>query len=250
MDFDATAGVDWHAEHLETGGCKARIRQPKVAATCGCVGLVLLLVVMAGRGRHRERVAGTSAMGFVNHTVTVESANTVNDCLSSPCLNGGSCVDLVDSYGCDCLSGFAGGECQTRQKAHCPADNHCDAEHALCVADGGSSGSGGSDQHPPAVTTVCEDDASFRDGSTQACAAYRGYGCDDTSYSGGTASATIKAACRLSCGVCSVSTAAATEPRIVSRLVAYLHSVQAVCETDPSSADTTGRVSTATVRLG
>ena len=79
MDFDATAGVDWHAEHLETGGCKARIRQPKVAATCGCVGLVLLLVVMAGRGRHRERVAGTSAMGFVNHTVTVESANTVNE---------------------------------------------------------------------------------------------------------------------------------------------------------------------------
>eukprot|EP01043_Picozoa_sp_COSAG02_P106774 COSAG02_NODE_42776_length_381_cov_0.921986_1_plen_105_part_10 len=105
MDFDATAGIDmWQADH-ETGGFKARVRKPKVAAgMCGCVGFVVLLAVARGRGK-RSAGGGPRAV-FENHTVTVESANTVNECLSSPCLNGGECVDLVESYGCDCLSGF------------------------------------------------------------------------------------------------------------------------------------------------
>jgi hypothetical protein len=30
----------------------------------------------------------------------------INDCLSSPCLNNGTCLDQVDGYLCDCLSGF------------------------------------------------------------------------------------------------------------------------------------------------
>jgi len=95
---------------------------------------------------------------------------------------------------------------------HCPADNSCDAEHALCVAGGG----GGSRRPPPPpppsparppppppATGLCEDDAAFRDGASLQCSDYRGYGCDDTSSSGGTASAAIKAACPLSCGICS-----------------------------------------------
>lgn len=37
----------------------------------------------------------------------------VNECVSSPCLNGGSCVDEVDGYGCTCLSGCTGIHCET-----------------------------------------------------------------------------------------------------------------------------------------
>ena len=218
MDFDATAGMEWHGADHETGGCKAKLRKPKVAARLcsACMIFVVLLALFRGGragGRKRSAGAGPGAV-FENHTVTIESANTVNECLSSPCLNGGVCVDLVESYGCDCLSGFSGPECQTRQNTHCPADNHCDAQHALCVADGGasSSSSGGSDRPhapppplPPPSPSGCRDDESFIDGRSEPCAAYRGYGCDDTTYSGGTASATIKAACPLSCGICSVS---------------------------------------------
>lgn len=32
----------------------------------------------------------------------------VNECLSQPCQNGGSCVDELDSYSCRCPAGIAG----------------------------------------------------------------------------------------------------------------------------------------------
>ncbi|XP_071668430.1 sushi, nidogen and EGF-like domain-containing protein 1 isoform X6 [Patagioenas fasciata] len=37
----------------------------------------------------------------------------VNECESSPCLNGGHCVDLVDNFTCVCLEPFVGQRCQT-----------------------------------------------------------------------------------------------------------------------------------------
>ena len=37
----------------------------------------------------------------------------VNECESSPCLNGGRCVDLVDNYTCVCLEPFVGQRCET-----------------------------------------------------------------------------------------------------------------------------------------
>ncbi|CAH1255407.1 NOTCH2 [Branchiostoma lanceolatum] len=35
----------------------------------------------------------------------------VDDCLSNPCLNGGSCVDMVHAYMCRCLGGWTGINC-------------------------------------------------------------------------------------------------------------------------------------------
>ena len=32
----------------------------------------------------------------------------VNECLSSPCLNGAECRDLIGKYECNCLPGFTG----------------------------------------------------------------------------------------------------------------------------------------------
>ena len=34
------------------------------------------------------------------------------ECTSSPCLNGGSCVDLLNKYACLCLDGFTGRNCE------------------------------------------------------------------------------------------------------------------------------------------
>ena len=37
----------------------------------------------------------------------------VDECVSGPCQNGGSCVDGVDSYECNCSDGWAGENCET-----------------------------------------------------------------------------------------------------------------------------------------
>lgn len=36
----------------------------------------------------------------------------VDECASAPCQNGGTCVDLVDSFRCICPSGWEGNACQ------------------------------------------------------------------------------------------------------------------------------------------
>uniref|UniRef100_A0A8C6KD91 Fibulin 7 n=2 Tax=Nothobranchius TaxID=28779 RepID=A0A8C6KD91_NOTFU len=37
----------------------------------------------------------------------------INECLSSPCMNGGTCVDEVNQFSCVCAKGWAGVTCQT-----------------------------------------------------------------------------------------------------------------------------------------
>ena len=37
----------------------------------------------------------------------------IDDCVNHTCANGGSCVDGVNSYSCDCLAGFTGNYCNT-----------------------------------------------------------------------------------------------------------------------------------------
>lgn len=37
----------------------------------------------------------------------------LDDCLHSPCLNGGTCVDGIANYTCYCPSGFIGKNCAT-----------------------------------------------------------------------------------------------------------------------------------------
>ncbi|KAM8874516.1 sushi, nidogen and EGF-like domain-containing protein 1 isoform 2-T2 [Spinachia spinachia] len=40
----------------------------------------------------------------------------VNECLSQPCLNGGTCRNQVGSHLCECADGFSGKRCQTDKK--------------------------------------------------------------------------------------------------------------------------------------
>lgn len=37
----------------------------------------------------------------------------IQDCAFSPCLNGGSCVDLIDKYACFCQDGYTGKTCES-----------------------------------------------------------------------------------------------------------------------------------------
>ena len=36
----------------------------------------------------------------------------IDDCVNHACENGGSCVDGVNSYSCNCLVGYTGDRCE------------------------------------------------------------------------------------------------------------------------------------------
>ena len=37
----------------------------------------------------------------------------IDDCVNHTCANGGSCVDGINSYSCNCTAGYTGDRCQT-----------------------------------------------------------------------------------------------------------------------------------------
>ena len=37
----------------------------------------------------------------------------IDDCVNHTCLNGGSCVDGLNNYSCNCETGFTGDHCET-----------------------------------------------------------------------------------------------------------------------------------------
>lgn len=39
----------------------------------------------------------------------------INECSSSPCQFGGTCIDGVNGYYCSCADGFTGDNCETQQ---------------------------------------------------------------------------------------------------------------------------------------
>jgi hypothetical protein len=49
----------------------------------------------------------------------------IDECVSSPCLNGGTCNDMVNGYACVCAAGFTGTTCETNvdECASAPCEN-------------------------------------------------------------------------------------------------------------------------------
>jgi hypothetical protein len=66
-------------------------------------------------------------------------------CISTPCLNGGSCIDGVNSHSCLCLPGFTGDNCQTNinECSSYPCHNGICFDHVngyTCLCDDGYTG--------------------------------------------------------------------------------------------------------------
>ena len=40
--------------------------------------------------------------------------------MSSPCMNGGDCVDIEDGYTCNCTSGYTGQHCEVGKSLNVP----------------------------------------------------------------------------------------------------------------------------------
>ena len=51
--------------------------------------------------------------------------------MSNPCLNGGNCQDLINSFKCDCASGFKGIFCEINIP-DCLASS-CPWAHSICI---------------------------------------------------------------------------------------------------------------------
>jgi len=50
-------------------------------------------------------------LGTQTGTVATPFCN-LNECLSSPCQNGGTCIDSINGFSCDCPSGYTGMRCE------------------------------------------------------------------------------------------------------------------------------------------
>jgi len=46
----------------------------------------------------------------------------IDECASNPCLNGGTCYDLVNGYRCDCSPAYTGRTCS---ETYCQTNNPC-----------------------------------------------------------------------------------------------------------------------------
>lgn len=44
----------------------------------------------------------------------VNCSEEINECLSHPCQNGGTCIDLTNTYKCSCPRGTQGKGCRTQ----------------------------------------------------------------------------------------------------------------------------------------
>ncbi|TKS78021.1 Protein crumbs -like protein 1 [Collichthys lucidus] len=42
----------------------------------------------------------------------------IDECLSSPCLNGATCLDRLDHFQCECVPGFSGTLCESKKEEH------------------------------------------------------------------------------------------------------------------------------------
>ena len=50
---------------------------------------------------------------LTNDVFELACVNDTEECDSNPCLNGGTCVEDVVKYQCNCVAGYTGVHCET-----------------------------------------------------------------------------------------------------------------------------------------
>ena len=55
-------------------------------------------------------VNSSTKIDFLNYVFYVSE---IDECATNPCLNNGTCVDLLNSYYCNCSAGYNGSHCET-----------------------------------------------------------------------------------------------------------------------------------------
>lgn len=70
-----------------------------------------------------------------------------NECHPNPCLNNGTCTDLVDDYNCTCLQGYVGRNCENgtyniifcllQTANNIPGTRVCNQSNTMRVTNGG-----------------------------------------------------------------------------------------------------------------
>ena len=61
---------------------------------------------------HSNSIAYSTILVTIMTKIQILYAD-IDECASSPCQNGGTCVDGVNSYTCNCDVGYAGKNCET-----------------------------------------------------------------------------------------------------------------------------------------
>ena len=56
--------------------------------------------------------ATNDVTGFFAFLIEVFLSVNINECAPAPCLNDGSCTDLVNAFLCACAPGYEGARCQ------------------------------------------------------------------------------------------------------------------------------------------
>ena len=52
-------------------------------------------------------------LGTFRHTAIADNVADVDECVSSPCQNGGNCSDHLNGYTCHCVDGYDGANCKS-----------------------------------------------------------------------------------------------------------------------------------------
>ncbi|XP_058846070.1 sushi, nidogen and EGF-like domain-containing protein 1 isoform X3 [Acipenser ruthenus] len=104
----------YHGEHCEREmdcGAPVQVKHAQVQYTSSQPGSSALYTCHPGfTPVPRDTVSVCGGQGSWSQPPVCEE---INECLSQPCLNGGTCKDRVDTYLCACEEGFTGHNCQT-----------------------------------------------------------------------------------------------------------------------------------------